>query len=93
MGVEWGGSEFCLGVQSYSFGNSHAKIQKPPKKILELTPKCIIVGVEGGASEICLGVQSYSFGNSEPHTKIKNPRSTPSGRKVVGGEEGVSDIF
>ena len=29
-----------------------------------------------------LGVQSYSFGISEPHAKIQNPRTTPSGRKV-----------
>ena len=53
----------------------------------EFTPKYIIVWVEGGGPEICLEVQSYSFGNSGPNSKIQNPRTTLSGRKVRAGEE------
>ena len=73
---------------------------KPFWKKYSSPPKYIIVK-GGGGSEIYLRVQSYSFGNWGPYAKLKNPSTTPSGRKVkftpkyiiVGGEGGISEFL
>ena len=41
----------------------------------------------GPSAQTFFHPKSYFFGELEPHAKFKNPRTTPSGRKVMQGEE------